>query len=132
MIPRVVIVDDNEDFRLMVRDHLTSSNLGIEIFDAASGEMGVAKASFVKADIVLMDISLPQNNGLKSAQFIKEENPKCQIIILTMFDVELFKKAAKGINIDEFISKGEVYDRLVPTLKRCLKQTEIDYVSSKK
>ena len=124
MRKRILIVEDHEDFRAMVRDYLNRYKLNLEIFEASTGEMGVIKASCVKPDIVLMDISLPQANGLDIAKHIKEDHPHCDIIFLTMFDVALFKKAAEKIKARAFIGKNEVYEQLLPIIRKCLEDNK--------
>lgn len=117
---KILLVDDHDDFRTTVKDYLVGHNLGLEIFEANSGEMGVIKASCVKPDIVLMDISLPNEDGFEAARQIMEDHPDCDIIILTLFDVTIFKKAAEKIKVRAFIGKDEVYNKLLPVLKECL------------
>jgi two-component system response regulator DegU len=125
MKKKVLIVDDHDDFRIMVRDYLNGHKLGLEIFEASTGEMGVAKASFVKPDIVLMDVNLPQINGFEAARQIQEENPNCHVIILTVFDVGVFKKEAAKIKARAFIGKNEVYDKLLPVIMQCLEPNKV-------
>jgi len=120
MKKRILIVDDHADFRTMIRDYLNRHELDVEIFEADSGEMGVVKASCVKPDVVLMDVSLPHANGLETARHIQEDHPDCDVIILTMFDVPVFKQMAERIKAREFIGKGEIYERLLPAIKKCL------------
>ena len=122
MKPRILIVDDHDDFRTLIKDYLNSQGLNLEIFEASTGEMGVTKASCVKPDIVLMDVSLPNANGILAAKHIKEDNPNCDVIILTVFEVKAFKRNAQEIKVRDFIGKNEVYDRLIPVIKRCLKE----------
>jgi len=119
-VKKILIIDDNDNFRGMIKDYLKNHQLKVEIFEANTAEMGVAKASCVKPDVVLMDISLPHANGLQATRHIKEDNPQCQVIILTMFDVEVFKQAAEKIQARDFIGKSEIYDRLLPVVKECL------------
>ena len=120
MRKRILIVEDHDDFRVMVKEYLNRHKLDLEIFEASTGEMGVTKASCVKPDIVLMDINLPRANGLEIAKQIREDHPRCDIIFLTMFEVEIFKKAAEKIKAKAFIGKNEVYERLLPVIKKCL------------
>ena len=119
-LKRLLIVDDNDDFRSRLRTYLEKHNLGLEIFEANSGEMGVAKASCVRPNVVLMDINLPNSTGLAAAAEIKTDNPDCQVIILTMFNVGMFKEASKKIKVADFIGKSEFDERLVPSIKKCL------------
>jgi len=120
MKKKVLLVDDHEDFRATVKDYLNQHHLAVEIFEANSGEMAVIKASCVKPDIVLMDISLPNENGLDAAKKIKKDQPDCHIIMLTLFDVTIFKKMAEKIKVKAFIGKNEVFERLLPVIKECL------------
>ena len=129
MSKRILIVDDNADFRSMVKDHLKRQDLGLEIYEAATGEMGVAKASFVKPDIILMDISLPHANGLEATKYIKEDHPECDVIIVTMFEVDVFKRAAQKIEAKDFVGKSEIYDRLVPAIKKCLEERKVKNIN---
>lgn len=120
-MPSIIIVDDNEEFRGMIKDYLSQQNLGVEIFEASSEETAVVKASCVRPDIVIMDISLPKTNGLILAKKIKEDYPQCDIIILTMFEDDFLKKISQETEGMDFIGKSEIYDRLVPVVKKHLK-----------
>ena len=124
MAKKILIIDDNAGFRAMVKDYLKMHEVPLEIFEANSGEMGVAKASFIKPDIVLMDISLPHANGLEATKHIKEDNPHCDVIILTMFEVDVFKRASQKVNASDFIGKSEIYGRLLPTIEKCLEEKQ--------
>lgn len=121
MKAKILIIDDSADFRAQVKDYLKMHDLAVETFEASTAEMGVAKASCVRPDIVLMDIHLPHGNGLEATRHIKEENPDCDVIVLTMLDVEAFRQAAQSVAVTDFIGKSEIYERLLPSIERCLK-----------
>ncbi|HLF18694.1 MAG TPA: response regulator transcription factor [Candidatus Omnitrophota bacterium] len=120
MSQRLLIVDDNIEFRKMLRSYLEKQDLNLAIFEASSAEMGVAKSSFTRPDIVLMDINLPQANGLAAIAHIKTDNPDCCVIVVTMFDTKEFKELSKKLNVTAFVGKTEIYDCLVPLIKKCL------------
>ena len=121
MKAKILIIDDSADFRAQVKEYLEMHDLDVETFEAGTAEMGVAKASRVRRDIVLMDIHLPHGNGLEAAKHIKEENPDCDVIVLTMLDAEAFRQAAKNAAVTDFIGKSEIYERLLPSVERCLR-----------
>ncbi len=120
MKERILIVDDHEDFRVSVRNFLKKSSPSLEIYEASTGEMGVTKANLIKPHIVLMDLNLPGENGFDASLQIKEDNPDCDVIILTMFEIESFKKLAHQSHAKEFIGKSEVHERLIPSIQRLL------------
>ena len=125
-LKKILIVDDHDDFREMLKEYLRKNNLGLEIFEASTGETGVTKASCIRPDIVLMDINLPHSSGLEASKHIKGDHPDCDVIILTMFDVKVFKEAARKVQATDFIGKSEIDERLVPAIKRCLESKKIN------
>ncbi len=117
---KILIVDDHDTFRETVKDYLKIQGLNVEIFEANSAELAIVKALREKPDIILMDIRLPEMNGIDAAGRIKGYLPKCEVIILTMFETEAFKKVFKSDKVSAYIGKSELYEKLVPTIKRFL------------
>src|SRR5438094_10642775 len=66
---RILVVEDHEDNRRIVRDLLTRS--GYEIIEAVTGEEGVTLAETQHPDLILMDIQLPLIDGYEAARRIK-------------------------------------------------------------
>lgn len=120
MRPKILVVDDNGEFRAAVIQFLESQGVELDIEQAGTGELAVEMARVNKPEIVLMDLRLPKVNGIDAANQIKEDNPACDIILTTMFKVEDFKKAYAKDKIVAFIPKNEVYDRLMPVIRKCL------------
>lgn len=120
MATKILIVDDHDDFRKAVRKHLESQGLDAEVFEADCGEIGVAMANRQVPDIVLMDIRLPGIDGLDAAAQIKSHFPQSKIIFLTMFETESFRKTFSSEAASDYIGKSDLYDKLVPAIKRVL------------
>lgn len=82
---RVLIADDHQ----VVREGLTSileSKGEIEVIgQAADGKEAVAKTRELLPDVVLMDISMPNMNGVEATRQIKKENPQIGVVVLTMY-----------------------------------------------
>ena len=88
MIPkiRVLIADDHAIFRESLHSHLnTLGNIEV-VGEAADGIEAVDLAGRLNPDIVLMDYSMPNLNGLVATQQIKKRYPSIKILILTMFE----------------------------------------------
>lgn len=120
MPTKILIIEDHDDFRAMVKSYLEKQDLSMEVFEAPTGESGVVKALREKPEIILMDIRLPNMSGIDAAGRIKKYLPGCKIIILTMFETEAFRSIFKSQDIEAYIGKSELYEKLVPLLKEIL------------
>jgi len=87
---RVLIVDDHTLFRESLRSLLKAAG-GIEIVgEAENGIEAVRKAVQLRPDVVLMDIAMPNLNGLQATRKIKRGNPSVKVLILTMYETEQY------------------------------------------
>jgi len=79
MSPRILVIEDQEDNRRILRDLLTSA--GYEVIEAVTGEEGGAMAETHRPDLILMDIQLPDLDGYEATRRIKA-NPALRHIPL--------------------------------------------------
>lgn len=88
MTTRILIADDFPLFRKGVREHLESQS-GYEVVgEAATGLEALAKAKRLKPDVVILDISMPDLNGVEATRQILTEVPKTEVLILTLHESE--------------------------------------------
>ncbi len=78
---KVLIVEDDKDFLWLLRQSFNIKDL--EVFYAINGEEGLETAKKEKPDLILIDILLPQMNGIEMAKKIKEAGINSQMIFLT-------------------------------------------------
>src|ERR1039458_3367550 len=116
----ILIVEDHKDFRQAVRHFLEVSHVKANLMEASSGEEGVTIARRSKPEIVLMDFWLRGINGVEAATQIKASQPECTIILLTMFDLKDVQPLVNKEVIDEFISKSDLCDKLLPCINKVL------------
>ena len=105
MSTRILVVEDQEDNRRIVRDLLTS--VGYEIIEAVTGEEGVAMAEVQHPDLILMDIQLPGLDGYEATRRIKA-NPALHpipIIAVTSYALSGDDVKAWEAGCDAYISK---------------------------
>jgi len=80
---RILVVDDNEPFRKFVASMLRDrQNLNV-IGEAGNGLEAVQRAQALQPDLILLDIGLPDLNGLDAARQIRKLAPNAKIIFLT-------------------------------------------------
>jgi len=82
----IAIVDDHEIFRKGLRMVLNKSKLVSSIYEACDGEDFIKKLKDNKTDIVLMDVEMPNMNGIEATQRALKINPSLKIIALSMFN----------------------------------------------
>jgi DNA-binding NarL/FixJ family response regulator len=83
---RVLIVDDHPLFRDGVRALLSSVPEAEMVGEASTGEEAVTQATTLQPDVILMDIQMPDMNGIEATRQILQANPHLGIIVLTMFE----------------------------------------------
>jgi two-component system cell cycle response regulator DivK len=123
MSKRILVIEDQEDNRRIMRDLLTS--VGYEIIEALTGEDGVTAAASHVPDLILMDIQLPGLDGYEATRRIKA-NPALQhipIIAVTSYalsgdDVKAFEAGCNG-----YVSKPFSPRALLARIREFLQDT---------
>jgi two-component system cell cycle response regulator DivK len=105
MSKRVLVVEDQEDNRRIMRDLLSSA--GYEIIEAVSGEEGVALAESQRPDLILMDIQLPGLDGYEATRRIKAKPDLAgiPIIVVTSYALSGDDVKAHQAGCDDYVTK---------------------------
>ena len=119
---KILIVDDHAGFRRRLKIFLEQQNQNTGVYEADSEESAVETALKQKPEIVLLELQLPQMNGIKTAKLIKKASPSSKIIIMTMFDAEDFQRKFMTGHIDDVIGKNDFDGRLVRIVKKYLRE----------
>jgi two-component system, NarL family, nitrate/nitrite response regulator NarL len=95
---RIVLVDDQLLFRKGLKSLLSLRPIFEVVDEASNGKEAIDIARKLKPDIILMDIDMPEVNGLVATRIIKRELPQIKIVILTVFDYDakLFEAVKSG------------------------------------
>ena len=101
-----ILVDDHELFRLGVKSAIESRHPDIRIAgEAATGEELFRLLAAITADIVLLDIILPDMSGIEVARRLKKECPALKILAISSENTAAVTQALLDLGIDGFISK---------------------------
>ena len=104
----MLIVDSNQFMRKQVRAVL-SLQAGFEVVgESSDGFDAIRKAQEFQPDVVLLDISLPQINGLQAAPLIKKFAPKAELLFVTLHNNPLFVREAFAVGARGFLVKTDV------------------------
>lgn len=113
---RVMIVDDQTLVRSGFRMILTKG--GIEVAgEATDGAHAVALARRLRPDVVLMDVRMPEMDGLEATRRILEHDPSCRVLMLTTFDLDKYVYAALSAGASGFLLKDVSPEHLVASVR---------------
>jgi two-component system, OmpR family, KDP operon response regulator KdpE len=99
---RVLVVDDERPIRRLL--HTSLSAEGYEVIEAETGAQALASAAREKPDIVLLDLGLPDQDGLDVLRQIREWS-KVPVIVVTVRSTETEKVAALDSGADDYVTK---------------------------
>jgi len=110
-----LIADDNDVFRGEIK-RLLEGEPEVCVAEAGDGEEALRLAQELRPDIVLMDVVMPRMDGLEATRRIKAVQPETKVIILTVYDEEPYREAARESSADAFLLKKTVMAELIPTI----------------
>ncbi len=114
---KVLMVEDHEMTRLALSLVIERVE-GIELIDTAEdGISGINKAKLLNPDIILMDIGLPEIDGIEATKIIKNYNPEIKILMYTSRDNEDDVLSAFESGADGYIMKGATREQTVTAIK---------------
>jgi CheY-like chemotaxis protein len=116
----VLVVDDEIDNTVLLSMDLQQE--GYRVITASNGEQAVQVATQTNPDIILMDIGMPELDGLGAARKIRENESSrsVPIIAVTAFGTDGFQRAARDAGFDGFLTKPIDFDRLHELMRRLL------------
>jgi DNA-binding NarL/FixJ family response regulator len=104
--PDLILVDDHQVFRQGIKSLISIENIANIIGEASNGEEFLELLSHLKPDLVLMDIEMPDMNGIDATRKALEIMPDLKIIALSMFDDEEYVCKMKDAGAKGFIRKS--------------------------
>jgi PAS domain S-box-containing protein len=115
---RVLIVDDHEVVRRGVRSLLASNDRFEICGEAFDGRDAIEKARQLRPDVIILDISMPNLNGLEATREIRRFLPEVPILIMSQHDVPEMMKQALHAGATAYIVKSAITTELLAALER--------------
>jgi NarL family two-component system response regulator LiaR len=113
---RVLIVDDHPMVREGLRSMLTGDVIEV-VGEAASGAQGVEKVRELAPDIVLIDVRMPDMDGLAVTEIIKDVAPETIVVVITSYESKEYLKRAIEAGAAGYVLKGIARDRLIDMIR---------------
>ncbi len=119
MAKRVLVCDDAAFMRMMIKDILTKN--GYEVAgEAENGAVAVAKYAEVKPDLVMLDITMPEMDGIQALKKIKESDPGAVAIMCSAMGQQAMVIESIQSGAKDFIVKPFQADRVIEAIKKVI------------
>lgn len=119
MAKKILLVDDAAFMRKMIKDTLIKNGY-TEVFEAVDGADAVEKFGEIGPDLVVMDITMPNMDGLQALKKIKEADAGAKVVMCTAMGQESMVVDAIKSGARDFIVKPFNADRIVQTVNAVL------------
>jgi len=128
---RVLIVDDVADTRENVRK-LLQFEADIDVVGAArSGKEGIQLSLELDPDVVLMDINMPDIDGISATETIRQKSPHTQVVILSVQGDQNYMRRAMLAGARDFLTKPPMGDDLISAVRRGGEMSHIERSKNK-
>jgi two-component system KDP operon response regulator KdpE len=117
--PKVLVVDDEPPIRKLLRMGLSAH--GYEILEAPSGQVSLELLDQRKPDLVILDLGLPDIQGLDLLRMIRSRNESVPIVVLSSRGDEAGKVQALDLGADDYVTKPFGMDELLARMRAALR-----------
>lgn len=117
MTIRVVLADDEQLLRVGFRMILDAHGDFEVVAEAANGREAIAAAATHHPDVIVMDVRMPELDGIGATEVITCEQPEVRILILTTFDLDEYAFAGLRAGASGFLLKNAPPDELVAAIR---------------
>jgi DNA-binding NarL/FixJ family response regulator len=105
---RVLLADDVPDLRMLLRVNLQREGRFTIIAEAEDGLQAVEYARVHQPDLVILDLSMPNLDGLEALPLIHEAAPTTRVVVLSGFDSNRMAEAALTAGAIAYLEKGDI------------------------
>lgn len=113
---RLLIADDDDRTTMVLRDSLPAFGFDV-VGNARNGLEAGQKVAGLHPEVVLMDLRMPEVDGIEATVLIKAQDPRTQVVILTAFSERDSKWAAEFMGAADLLEKDASLEELVDTLR---------------
>lgn len=114
---RVLIADDHPLFRDGLRAMLASASDVELVGEASTGEEAVALATEIQPDLIVMDIQMPQGDGIEATRRIVQDSPHVRVLVVTMFEDDATVFSAMRAGARGYVLKGANYAEMLRAIR---------------
>jgi DNA-binding NarL/FixJ family response regulator len=113
---RMLVCDDHEVIRTGLASLLAGTDIQI-IAEAANGKEALRLAQKDKPDVVLLDIRMPDGDGLATLEKLRQKVPECKVVMLSTYDNPTYIARAVAMGASDYVLKGSAREDMIATIQ---------------
>ena len=117
---KILLVDDAAFMRMMIKDILVKNGFNV-CGEAEDGAKAIEQYNALQPDLIIMDITMPNMDGLQALKAIKKDHPQAKIVMCSAMGQESYVVDAIKSGASDFIVKPFQADRIISTVQKVLK-----------
>ena len=125
MVTRILIADDHEIMRTVLRNLINSHADWQVCAEAKDGGEAVARVKELHPDLIVLDLAMPVMDGMRAAREIKESAPDMPMILFTLHASPELEEQAKSAGIRQVVSKAKNGNGLLTAIEQALRDSKI-------
>jgi DNA-binding NarL/FixJ family response regulator len=125
----VVIVDDHEFARAGLRKLLAGAPDLDLVGEASSGREALTLCGRIRPNLVIMDVRLPDMDGLTATRAIRQAMPECRVLVFTMHEAADYPREAVRAGAAGYLLKGATRHELLKAVRTALTQAAPDQIT---
>ena len=114
---RVLLVDDQELIRVGFRMVLEAETDIVVVGEAGDGKAAITQSAVLSPDLVLMDIRMPELDGIAATEAIVREHPQTKVLVLTTFDLDEYAFGAIRAGASGFLLKDAQRHEMIAAVR---------------
>lgn len=120
-VSRIILADDHQILRAGLKDLIEKDKAFKVVGQAKDGDELLSLMDSVKCDLIIMDLSMPNRDGMQAIQEVRVKFPKVRILVLTMQKDQEHFKHAMAHGASGYVLKEDAYDQLMMAVKMVLR-----------
>lgn len=118
---RILIVDDNQDHRMLLKNILEEANYQV-VGEGSDGKEALTMYKEVKPDLVTMDIKMPQSDGIEGIKNIFDYDSSAKIIVTTIVDENMTLMQTVKAIVADYVTKPFNKNKVLAAVKEALEE----------
>ena len=123
---RLLIADDSSIMRKLIKNQIEIFEMVNIVGEAVNGVMALEMFKEYNPDMVILDLHMPDLNGIEVLKEIKRISPKTVVCILTNYPYPQYKKKSLALGADYFLNKNEDFEKINNIIADILLENELE------